>query len=46
MYSRDMIAAEVSYRTDRARNSYGARRRMRIRKPLVHRPADSVTDSH
>ena len=46
MYSPDMIAAEIEYRSNRAKESTrGARRRKHLRNPLVRRPADTVTDA-
>lgn len=46
MYSPDMYAAEIEYRSNRAKDSVRAsRRRKHIRNPLVRRPADTVTDA-
>jgi hypothetical protein len=46
MYSPDMIAAEIEYRSNRAKESVRATRRGKlIRRPAVRRPADTVTDA-
>ena len=46
MYSPDMIAAEIEYRSNRAKESVRASRRSKlIRRPLVRRPADTVVDA-
>jgi hypothetical protein len=46
MYTPDMIAAEIEYRSTRAKESVRASRRGKlIRRPLVRRPADTVADA-
>lgn len=46
MYSLDMYAAEIEYRTNRAKETVRASRRgKRVRRPLVRRPADTVADA-
>ena len=46
MYSPDMIAAEIEYRSTRAKESVRASRRSRlVRRPFVRRSANPVTDT-
>jgi len=46
MYSPEYLAAEIEYRSNRAKESMRAGRRSKlIRRPLVRRPADTVTDA-
>ncbi|GAB3247325.1 hypothetical protein GCM10027448_10010 [Nocardioides dilutus] len=46
MYSPEYFAAEIEYRSNRAKESVrAARRRKLIRRPAVRRPADTVTDA-
>jgi len=46
MYSPEYLAAEIEYRSNRAKESMRASRRSKlVRRPLVRRPADTVTDA-
>ena len=46
MYSPEYFAAEIEYRSNRAKDSVrGTRRGKLIRRPLVRRPADTVADA-
>ena len=50
MYSPDMIAAEIEYRSSRARDGIvgtarGSRLGKLVRRPAVRRPADTVDDA-
>jgi len=46
MYSPDMFAAEIEYRSSRAKESVrGSRRSKLVRRPRVRRPADTVADA-
>ena len=46
MYSPEYLAAEIEYRSNRAKDSVRATRRGKlIRRPVVRRPADTVADA-
>ena len=46
MFSPEFLAAEIEYRSNRAKESVRATRRGKlIRRPVVRRPADTVTDA-
>ena len=46
MYSPEYFAAELEYRSNRAKESVRASRRGKlVRRPLVRRPADTVDDA-
>ena len=46
MYSPEYLAAEIEYRSNRAKESVRASRRGKlIRRPHVRRPADTVVDA-
>ena len=46
MYSPEYLAAEIEYRSNRAKESVRANRRSKlVRRPAVRRPADTVADA-